>query len=505
MRGGLAAAIVSALPLALGCDATRALPPCGAPTPEPIDRAGPPAAGAAAVYWSSESAAFSLDAPDRAWFECPRPIAHALERQPDVALAAAGSTSAGAFALALHPETLDQPVLGFGTSIEAATVANLRALSRADRDEVLTRIFDRDHGAGLDLVRVTIGTSDFTALPWYSYDDVPVEVGDPSLARFSVQRDIDDGIVEMLQTIHARWPEVRFFASPWSPPAWMKTTGVLTGGALIDDDIAIYAHYLRRFIEAYAALGIPISAMTLQNESRADNPDMPSCVVTAQQAARLAVALRAELVIAGIDTRLWIYDHNFDAALDYVGDAFADPAARAACDGVAFHDYAGDPTAMAAVRRRFPEQQIVFSEKMLWGIAGVDRVAQFFQNGATSYVSWVTMLDQDGKPNAGPNSDKPRLFTRDLATGGYWATPEHFLFALFARFVRPGASRIVSDYGDPAHVTSVAFANQDGSLVAIVANQTQVEQTFALTVRDRELTATLPAGTAGAYTWYDTP
>jgi glucosylceramidase len=269
-------------------------------------------------------------------------------------------------------------------------------------------------------------------------------------------------------------------------------------GSLDSAHIPELAAYDRQFVQAYAALGIPIAAITLQNEPEADNSAMPSCVITPEQEAALAIAAKQQFAAAGLATKVWIYDHNFDHAVDYSTRAFATDGARAAIDGVAFHDYAGDPSAIASVAARFPEQAMVFTEKTLWGVAGVARAAEYFRNGSISYVSWLTLLDQDGKPNNGPNSDKPRRFVR--AGDGYWATPEHFLFGLYSRLVAPGARRIASDPGDPSRVTDVAFQNPDGTIVVIVANQTAMMQPVALHVGDRQIADLLDAHTAAAYT-----
>jgi glucosylceramidase len=478
-----------------GCAAPRDFGPCVAPAAE---TAGPIAigSGAATVYWSSETDPFDRDHPDDAWFVCPRPIAHAFEHRPDVALGAIAG--AAPIVIAIDPTIRYQTILGTGISMEEASVANLLALSPGKRDEVLARMFDPVNGMGLQVVRVTIGTSDFTGRDWYTYDD---GAPDPALARFSIAPDVDAGIVEVLLRIRAIAPGVVFFASPWSPPAWMKSSGKITGGRLADAAVPTYAAYLRRFVGAYRDAGIPIAALTLQNEPLADNSAMPSCFVPAAQEAALAIALRRELAAAGLATKLWIYDHNFDAALDYAGGVLASADARAASDGVAFHDYAGDPSAIADVRAAFPDQDMVFTERTLWGVAGVDRVAQYFRDGSTSYVAWVTMLDQRGQPNRGPASQKPRRFVRSLAGDDYWPTPEHFLFGLYSRFVQPGAQRIASDYGDPRAVTDVAFANPDGSIAVIVANQTDRAQDFALRTAAYELRVTLDAHTAGAYAW----
>src|SRR5260221_11640629 len=332
--------------------------PCAAPTADQLDAIAVGSDFVAQQYWSSESAPFEVDDPSSAWFECPRAIAHAFERRADVPITTIGGGD-GATLLAIDPGVTYQTILGIGTGMEAASVSNLMALSATARTEVLTRMFDPIRGMGMSLVRVTIGTSDFTGSPWYTYDDVEPGMRDPDLARFSIRNDFDAGIIDALRDIRTINPDVRFFASPWSPPGWMKSSDAITGGALRSSDIPIYATYLRRFVEAYGDAGIPIDALTLQNEPGTESAQYPTCLVTPQQEAMLAIALKRELAARGLATKIWIYDHNFDAALDYATAVFADGDARAASDGVAFHDYAGDPHAMTAVHDRFPDHDIV--------------------------------------------------------------------------------------------------------------------------------------------------
>jgi glucosylceramidase len=473
------------------CSQDRPVPPCSMAAVDP----GQPidvGTGMAAQVWASETAPFDPAHPDPAWFECPHAIAHAFERRPDVPITA--PQDGAPTTITVDPTIAYQTILGIGTSMEESSVANILALPPGKRDELLVRLFDRDRGMGLSLVRVTIGTSDFTGTPWYTYED------DPS-APLSIQRDFDLGIIGVLRRIRAIAPDVVFFASPWSPPPWMKTSGQVAGGQLVSAWIPRYAAYLRQFVQAYGDAGIPIYALTLQNEPRHDWDLMPTCFVTSEQEAALAIALKSELAGAGLKTKLWIYDHNFDKALDYATDALSIPGALDATDGVAFHDYAGDPSAMSDVRARFPDKDMVFTEKMLWGVWGVDRAAQYFRNGSTSYVSWSTVLDQHNAPNNSPNSAKPRRFVRNVGSSawspdGYYATPEHYLLGLYSKLVRPGARRIASDYGDPSRVTDVAFANPDGTIAVVVINQTEGTQGFALRFGDRQTTTSLDAKTA---------
>jgi glucosylceramidase len=464
------------------------------------------APGFIARQWlSSESCPFSLARPDLDWFQCPHPIRYALARGPDVPITMPGGDAS--LQITVDPGVAYQTILGTGISMEEASVSNLMKLSSAKRAEVLAKMIDPVDGVGMNLFRVTMGTSDFTGRPWYTYDDRPAGLDDPNLDYFSIQKDVDFGIIDVLREMLTLNPHIVFFASPWSPPAWMKDNGQITGwlfgGTLRSDKIPILAKYFRRFVEAYRDRGLPIYAVTLQNEPLATSPFMPSCLVSADQEGLLARAIKQEFAAGGIDTKVWIYDQNFDVGVDYVRRAFNDDASRVATDGIALHDYAGDPAAMSTLHSLYPEKDIFFTEKALWGVSGVDRVAQYFRNWARSYVSWVTMLDQDGLPNNGPNSQKPRRFMRSLSYGGdeYYPTAEYYLFGLYSRFVLPGARRIESTYGSTDTVTDVAFLNPDGTVATVVINQTPTPQEFVLLSEGRQIWATLEAKTAATFLW----
>jgi glucosylceramidase len=481
-----------------------------APAGPAFDAADGGAVGAASGFvarqWlSSESCPFSLDHPSLDWFECPHPIRARLDRGPDLPITAPGGSAPTV--IDIDPTVQYQTFLGTGTSIEEASVYNFMQLSPAKRTEVLTRMVDPVHGVGMNLFRVTMGTSDYTGRPWYTYDDMPPGVADPNLSHFSIQKDIDFGIIAILKEMLAINPGIHFFASPWSPPAWMKDDGQITGwlygGTLLTDEIPLLAKYFREFVEAYRRNGIPIYAVTLQNEPRATSPYMPTCLVGPDQEALLVKAVKQEFAAGGLDTRVWVFDHNFDAGVDYAQTIFADAEALAATDGVAFHDYAGDPDAMSTLHALHPDKDVFLTEKALWGTAGVDRAAQYFRNWAGAYVSWVTMLDQDALPDDGPSTPKPRRFVRSLRYPGdeYYPTAEYYLFGLYSKFVHEGARRIESAYGSPDTVTDVAFLDPDGTIATVVINQTAVPQELALRSEGNQIWVRLDARTAATFVW----
>jgi glucosylceramidase len=468
-----------------------------------VGDSGAPATFAADQWYASENAPYNLatDPTISPWRMGPLPLMYKLDKQKEVPITQPGGTAT--IKINIDPTVTYQTMLGFGNSMEESSVSNIAKLTPAKRTELLTSIVDPVSGTGQNLFRVTIGTADFTGRPWYTYDELPAGQTDPNMDKFSIQKDIDFGIIGVLKDMLAINPNVKFFGSPWSPPAWMKDSGVIPGGNLVTANIPALAKYFRKFVEAYKAQGISIYAVTLQNEPQHSQNSYPTCIVSAAQETQLAQAVKQEFMAGGLDTKIWVFDHNFDIGVAYAQTILGNAGAAADTDGIAFHDYGGEPTEMSKLHDLYPMKDIFFSEKTLWGVAGVDRAAQYIRNWARSYVSWLTMLDQNGLPNNGPNSPKLRRFVKAVTYTGaeYWPTAEHYLFGLYSKFVASGAKRISSDYGNPSTVTDVAFLNPDGTIVVVVANQSTQAQQFAMLSEGNQVWAQIPAKTAATYVW----
>jgi glucosylceramidase len=447
----------------------------------------------ASVTWSSENAPCS-----GSWFAAPMPIQYRLSNQPSLVITKPGTT---ATTFNVDPSITYQTMQGIGSSIEETTVYNLRLMTQAKRTEALKLMVDPVNGTGMNLMRLTIGTSDFTGRPWYSYDDMPSGQTDTSLTNFSIQKDIDYGIIQIIKEVQAANPNLRFIASPWSPPAWMKSSENICGGTLKDGMYTVLAQYYRLFIQAYQAQGIPIYAMTLQNEPGHDTGDMPSMGLSYEQEIEMVKAMKAEFQSYGITTKLWIHDHNFDNALSFPANILADSGAYAAADGTAFHDYGGNPSQMSDLHNLYPNKEIFFTERSFWGTGGMDRIAQYIRNWACTYDAWVSMIDQNGKPNNGPfHCDPTFLIKGSDSSDSYWAIPELYLMGQYGKFVQFGAKRIASDYGTGG-LTSVAFLNPDGNIVLVVINQNDSDAPFTVRCRGNEFIGMQPAKTVGTYTW----
>lgn len=450
------------------------------------------------VWISSE-----LDPGRSRWFEGPHVPDYALSNQPNLALTQPAPSTAST--IIVKPEHTYQRMLGIGTSLEETTIHNLSKMDEQQRAAIIRQLTDRENGIGFNLFRLTIGTSDFTAEPFYTYNDLAEGETDLEMKRFSIQRDIDLNIIQTVQELLKSAPDTVFFASPWSPPAWMKTNGSLKRGSLKEgaEYTEALARYYRLAIQAYEEQGIPIYAMTLQNEPLLEI-DYPSCHMTPARQQELAAALRREFDAHDMKTKLWIFDHNFNDAWDYIAPILNDAEGSSVVDGLALHDYEGSPAIMSELHAAYPDKPIYLTERALWGTAGADRMAQYFRNYACSYNSWVTMLDSQIGTHQWVGTPGPTMFVQDAAEPNrYWKTPEYYLLAQYARFVQHGAYRIESTYGSADTITNVAFRNPDGSLVAVVINQTDSEQPFRVLCEGKQFTAVLPACAVGTYVWRD--
>jgi len=436
---------------------------------------------------------------DPVWFTNPPDSSEIRYRLTEATLA---ETPVQNSAVVFHvdPSQTFQTMLGIGTSLEETTVyAMLKNKSDDQTKAILRRLIDPAGGIGMSLFRITIGTSDFSdgravsdhPQGFYSYQENPQQ-------PFSIQNDIDLGIIKVLnmaQEVAADCgQQIRFFASPWSPPPWMKTSNSLIGGTLKKGFEKQLAQYLRRFIEAYAAQGIPVYAMTLQNEANFTPRTYPGMKLSWKQERDLALAAYNEFQkTPRLETKIWIIDHNFEywKKADRILSSLEKIGAKHVVDAVAFHDYSNaKPAAMGKLKMRHPGVGLQFSEMSKFGVKGMADIQRYFVNGAQSYVYWVTMSTQNPTEHIqGPYNSldmlSPTLFIQlNGDTPDYVINADYYLLGQFSRYIRPGAVRIGCDFGDECALTAVAFQNPDGAIVVVLVNQTAQQQPFRLERED---------------------
>lgn len=373
------------------------------------------------------------------------------------------------YTFTIDENTTYQTMLGFGISFESSSTYNMSLLSSTVRDELIENLVDPVTGIGLDLFRICIGTSDFTGGPWYTYDDMPPGETDEDLSEFTIAKD-QEYIIPAIKAALAKNPDLLIYASPWSPPGWMKDTDAICGGSLLPKYYDVYAKYLVKFIQAYETEGIPIYAITPQNEPGVNTTDYPSCEWTAKQERDfIRVYLGPEFAEAGITTKIWIYDHNWGTPeIDFSNIVLSDPDAVQYVDGTGWHHYAGDPITMTRLHEDFPDRHQYFTEGSKFGTDGAIGIIDILRNWSRSYNAWVTFIDENGEPNNGPFMCAP---TPVVYNGGNDISYnfDYYAYGQFSKFIQRGAVRIGSDEGG-ANIKSVAFKNPDGTKVVVIAN-----------------------------------
>jgi glucosylceramidase len=281
-----------------------------------------------------------------------------LAREPEVAFAAQAPL---ATRIDVDPQRRYQEMVGFGAAITDSSAWLIeKRLNAAQRAALLKELFGRDDGLGFNFTRISIGASDFS-LDHYSLDDPPGGGADPQLAHFSIAPN-RDYLLPVLRAALAINPDLRIVASPWSPPGWMKDTGSMVRGRLRPDAYAPFAAYLTKFVDAYAAEGVPIFALTIQNEPDFEPHDYPGMKLDAHERARFIGQFLGPL-LAQRRTRPLIldWDHNWIHPASPRA-VLADPVAAPFIAGVAWHCYQGEVSAQGAVHDALPDKDAYLSE-----------------------------------------------------------------------------------------------------------------------------------------------
>jgi len=425
--------------------------------------------------------------------------------------------------IAVDERHIYQRIDGFGGSMTDTSAWLIYTQTPpATRDAVMRRLFDPGAGIGLSFLRQPIGASDFThdERP-YSYDDLPAGQTDPQLRRFSIAHD-DAYIIPALQQALRLNPALKMMATPWSPPGWMKANGLMTDnhglGPLLPGSYAPLARYFVRFIEAYRARGLPIYAVTPQNEPGFAVPAYPGMVITARDEATfirryLAPALRA----ARLHPKILAYDWDWGGGVvssAYPYDILKDPATAADVAGVSYHCYNGPPDAMTELHMAHPRKDIYeaeCSDALPAGRPAAEILINSMRNWARTVVLWNLALDtRDGPSYGGGCATCIGLVTLDRATGKVSYTRDYYQLGHASRFVHPGAYRIDSNsFGYAKYVSrtvqDVAFKNPDGSKALVVYNGALAARTVKVRWGAESFTYTLPSRATVTFVWSGVP
>ena len=409
--------------------------------------------------------------------------------------AAKSSRTKSPLHITLTPSTAYQEMDGFGYAITYSACYNLMQMAPADRRAFLTRTYSRTKGYGVSYARISIGCSDFSSTE-YSLCDVP------GLEHFRLHPDETQYVIPILKEILAINPDLKIMAAPWTCPKWMKVKSLSdrvgydswTSGSLNPEHYETYAQYFVRFVQAFAAEGIPIYAVTPQNEPL-NRGNCASLYMTWAEEAAFVNKLAPAFAHAGIKTKIYCFDHNYnydniadqqDYPVNFFRALDPDMDGKELVVGSAWHDYGGNVTELDDINRKVPDKEVIFTETSIgtWndGRNLSRRLLTDMKNLVYNTVTrrskavmvWNFMLDL----NRGPNLDggcqtcfgAVDIDQNDYRTLHY--NSHYFVMAHASLAAQPGARRIAADLsGSTPDVSCVAFRNPDGSYGAVIFNQ----------------------------------
>jgi glucosylceramidase len=430
-----------------------------------------------------------------------------LARQPDVEMTTRKALPAD---VVIDTRTRYQSMVGFGAALtDASSWLIQNRMSALQRDALLRELFGPPPGLNMAMTRLTIGASDFSLQP-YTLDDLPAGQTDPTLEHFHVTPNLRD-VIPTVREVLAVNPQLRIIASPWSAPAWMKTSANLIGGELLPDAESTYADYLVKYVDAYRSQGIPIFALTVQNEPNFVPVTYPGMHVPAQTRARLiGQYLGPALARRSPKTLILGWDHNWDEP-DQPISLLADPDVERYMDGIAWHCYRGTPSTQSDVHRAYPKKDAYITEcsggdwesarkgELMWFAR--DLLMAGIRNWARGVVYWNLALDENYGPHFGGCGNCKGVVTIDSRTGEVSRNDEYYAFAHFSRFVLPGAFRVGSSESDK-DINNVAFLNPaDGTVVLVVVNSHLDAREVSVIAGKTGFQYTMPASSVATFVW----
>ena len=384
----------------------------------------------------------------------------------------------------LYKNETRQEILGFGGAFTEAAASVYNKLDTEKKGEIIKAYFG-GQGNGYNMARTHINSCDFS-LGNYSYCDTP---GDTELNYFSISRD-KELLIPFVQDAmdHANTP-IHILASPWSPPAWMKTNGQMSHGGKIKDEYrAAWASYFCKYINAYEKEGIPIWGISVQNEPAAKQR-WDSCIYTAEEERDfirdyLGPALESRNLL---DKKVIIWDHNRDIMVERARTVLNDPEAAKYVWGTGFHWYNGDHfDAVQKVHDEFPGKHLIFTEGCQengphigsWNLG--ERYATSIINDlnrwTVAWIDWNLILDENGGPNHVGNYCSAPIIV-DTNTQEVLYQSSYYYLGHFSRFIKRG-DRIIGCENKTDDLLALASINDSGVTTTILMNKNNTQEKF---------------------------
>ncbi|MBO5888642.1 MAG: glucosylceramidase, partial [Clostridia bacterium] len=387
----------------------------------------------------------------------------------------------------LRPNVEYQEFDGFGGAFTESASTTLDKLSKSNREKILKLYFDKDEGIGYTLGRVHINSCDFS-LGNYTC----VEEGDKSLETFNINRD-KSSIIPMILEANNYAP-IKILATPWSPPAYMKTNNQMNGGGKLKEEyFNLWAEYYVKFIKAYRECGVDICAITVQNEPKAA-PRWDSCLYTAEEE-RDFVKNYLGKKMQEIGVKVFFWDHNKERVIDRASVMLSDETASSYVEGLAFHWYSGDYfEELEMFHKLYPNKKLIFTEGCYEYVRGKEDTVRTgeryahdiignFNNYCNAFIDWNLILDEKGGPNHVENyCDAPIMV--DTINDTFEIHASYYYIGHFSKYIKKGAKRIGNSKFTKG-LESLAFKNLDGSIILVVLNTNDYEEDFFIRIYDK--------------------
>ena len=404
----------------------------------------------------------------------------------------------------VDPSKSFQTYFGIGAALTDASAETFYKMPKDKQDALLEAYFDKDNGIGYTVARTNINSCDFSS-DMYTY----IAEGDKELKTFNIEHDKKFKIPFIKAAMQAAGGKLNLFASPWSPPAFMKDNNdMLQGGKLKPEFYDSWAMYFTKFIKAYEKEGVPVWGISVQNEPMAKQR-WESFIYTAEEERDfLKKSLGPIMEKEGLkEKKIIVWDHNRDLIYQRAQTYFNDPEASKYIWGIGFHwyeDWSGGTPMYDNLRKvyeAFPDKQIFFTEGCAesfnasrynaWSLGeeyGRSMINDF-NNGMVGFTDWNILLDETGGPNHVQNFCFAPVHG-DTKTGQLIFTNAYYYIGHFSKFIKPGAKRIISS-ASRSQLLTTAFKNEDGTVVVIVMNQSNIKTPYFLWINGKavEITA----------------
>jgi len=431
-----------------------------------------------------------------------------------------GAANSATNRILLVPTTQYQTMDGFGAAVTGSTCYNLLRMSEENRTEFLKQTFSETEGYGFSYIRISIGCSDFSLSEYTCCDKEGIE-------NFALTNEEKKYVIPILKEILAINPDVKIMAAPWTAPPWMKVTAVggstpydsWTGGHVAEKYYQNYATYFVKWIQAFQENGINIYAVTPQNEPLNSGNSASTLMYWSEEQAFIRDALGPQFASAGITTRIYAYDHNYDYGSDEQSDypikIYNDEVAASFITGAAYHNYSGDKSELTDIHNK-SNKGLLFTETSIgtWNDGRnlssrlMDDMSEValgtVNNWCTGVMVWNLMLNTD----MGPNRDggcQTCYGAVDISTSDYATitrNSHYFIIAHLSSVVKPGAVRIGTSNGTSlSGITSAAFQNEDSTYSVVLMDENSDVKVVTISDGSYYFNYPCPAKSAVSFRW----